>query len=124
MPDAQLVDPNHPITDEDTESTHQGHMRTQGAANLVPDVAAVFEASYAEYLNPSDWMKEQMDKCKLDRTRKAYFVHSVPVDRVQDVTMRLRNVAGHVFVTDLTEGFYCSFDQSWDKFVDGMAFAG
>ena len=65
-----------------------------------------------------------MSKCKLDRTRQAYFVHSVPVDRVQELTMRLRSVAGHIYISDLTEGFYCTFDESFPKFVEGMAFAG
>ena len=40
---------------------------------------------------------------------------------LKDVTMRLRGDAEYVFVTDLKEGFYCSFDCSWTKFVKAMA---
>jgi hypothetical protein len=113
MPDAELVDPLAPSI--------RGHHASPGGTRVVPDVTAVFEASYQEHVAPSAWMQEQMHKCKLERSRQAYFVHSVPVDRVQELTMQLRGIAGHVFVTDLCEEFYCTFDRSWDKFVDGMA---
>ena len=105
MPDPELVDP---------------HL-SSNRSRFVPDVAAVFEASYAEYMAPSEWMQAQMKKCRLDRSRKAYFIHSVPVERVKGLTMRVRQEAGHVFVTDLKEGFYCSFDRSWQQFVQAMA---
>ncbi len=105
MPDAELADPHLP-------SNH---------SRYVPDVTACFEASYAEYIRPSDWTRNQMTKCKLDRSRKANFVNSVPVERVRELTMRLRAEAGHVFVTDLTDGVYCSFDRSWTEFVKAMA---
>lgn len=107
MPDAELVMP--------------GFQSKRGRERNVPDVTAVFEAGYGEYITPSDWMVSQMARCRLSRERKAYFVHSVPVDRVQQITQELRRVAGYVFVTDLNEGFYCNFDRSWEVFVQAMA---
>ena len=61
-----------------------------------------------------------MAKCHLERSRKAFFVHSVPEERVAELTMRLRKEAGYVFVTDLQEGFYCKFDGSWGEVVRGL----
>jgi Spherulation-specific family 4 len=109
MPDAQLVDPNLPSN------------RECQPPRCLPDVAAVFEASYTEYVAPSDWTMSQLSKCRLDPSRQAYFVHSVPKDKVAEVSDAVKRVAGHVFVTDLSEGFYCSFDRSWDTFVAQMA---
>ena len=105
MPEPELVDPHLPSNQR----------------RCVPDVTACFEATYAEYMAPSEWTRNQMAKCKLERSRKANFVHSVPTERVKEVTMRLRGDAEYVFVTDLKEGFYCSFDRSWAEFVKAMA---
>jgi hypothetical protein len=109
MPDAELVDPNLPENGE------------RQPPRCLPDVSAVFEASYDEYVSPSDWTMSQLNKCRLDRSRQAYFVHSVPRDKVSEVSNAVKEVAGHVFVTDLCEGFYCSFDRSWHTFVAQMA---
>jgi Spherulation-specific family 4 len=110
MPDAELVDPLHPSNPGDGSESC-----------MVPDVTAVFEASYQELVEPSEWTLVQLGKCTLGRERQAYIVHSVPLEKVQEVTARLRTQAGHVFVTDLTEGFYCAFDSSWPRLVEAMA---
>jgi hypothetical protein len=107
MPDAELVVP--------------GYRSDRERERLVPDVTAVFEQSYGEYIEPCEWLRNRMAAFQLSRERTAYVVNCVPLDQVQRLTDELRHKAGHIFVTDLSEGFYCKPDRSWEVFVRAMA---
>jgi hypothetical protein len=49
-------------------------------------------------------------------------LHSVPQEKVKDLTAALRERAAYLFITSATANFYESFHEpSWGKFVAAMA---
>jgi hypothetical protein len=88
-------------------------------ANPGPDVAAVFEASYAEYRSAA--IQERLSSLlPYKRNRCAYFVHSVPVEELKRLVLELRHRGGYLFATDLRENFYVRFGPSWREFIAAM----
>lgn len=88
-------------------------------ANPGPDVAAVFEASFAEYRSPA--IQERLSSLlPYKRNRCAFFVHSVPAEEVKPLVLELRHRGKYLFATDLRENFYVQFGPSWREFIAAM----
>lgn len=56
-----------------------------------------------------------------ERSRTCYMVHSVPDEKVEELTRALQERAEYLFVTSAVERFYESFGSSWRVFVKAMA---
>lgn len=84
-----------------------------------PGVSAVFEASYDVYCSKA--VQERLASLiPYQRSRCAYFVHSVPANEVAKLVMDLRRRGQYIFVTDPSELFYVQFGQSWTVFIHAM----
>lgn len=64
---------------------------------------------------------EDNDLIEYSRQHACYMVHSVPIDRVKDVTHEVRKRAQYVFVTDSNERFYEQFGAGFKDFIDAMS---
>ncbi|KAM3424844.1 hypothetical protein BST61_g6822 [Cercospora zeina] len=84
-----------------------------------PDSTAVFENSYAQ-LKGFDQSHDQR-LAAYSRQHACYMVHSVPIDRVKDVTHEARKRAQYVFITDSNERFYEQFGAGFKDFIDAMS---
>lgn len=96
-----------------------GTIPDRDLANPGPDVTAVFEASYAEYRSVA--MQERLAALvPYERARCAYFVHSVPLDEMQQLVSELCDRAQFVFATDRCDEFYVQFGPGWSEFIAAM----
>jgi hypothetical protein len=84
-----------------------------------PDITTVVEEAYEKYRS-SEYQK-WLATSPYDRSRSSFMVHSVPIEKVRQLTRDLRERAKYVFVTDLKYDYYQSFGHSWNEFVTAMA---
>jgi hypothetical protein len=56
-----------------------------------------------------------------DRTRSAFMINSVPIDKIEHLTLALLGRAQYLFLSDLKENFYEGFGESWEAFVKAMS---
>lgn len=84
-----------------------------------PDISVVAETSYAEFA--SDAYQAWLANSPYDCSRTCYMLHSVPEEKIGELTMSLRDRAKYLFLTSATSNFYESFSPSWEAFVDAMA---
>ncbi|EPE31768.1 cell surface spherulin 4-like protein [Glarea lozoyensis ATCC 20868] len=97
-----------------------GTVPDTGLANPGPDITAVFEESFAAY--QSDGLQQRLSNLlRYDRTKCSFMVHSVPREHVRGLTQSLRWRGKYLFVTDLSENYYCRFGPSWASFCEAMA---
>jgi hypothetical protein len=83
-----------------------------------PDISVVVETSYAEFVTKE--YQAWLATSPYDRLRTCYMLHSVPLEKVADVTRSLQKKAKYLFVTSETENFYEKFGPSWEVFVEAM----
>jgi hypothetical protein len=85
-----------------------------------PDITVVVETSYDQFETTE--YQEWLATSPYDCSRTCYMLHSVPEEKVRDITATLRNRAGYLFITSAKANFYESFhDPSWQDFVAAMA---
>ena len=81
------------------------------------DITVVFEESFDLYKQQSKAVAKLSD----DRSKKAIIIHSVPSStRLRKFVDQLAPQAENLYLTDLTENYYQSFGNEWQKFVDAM----
>lgn len=84
-----------------------------------PDFTVVVETAYEEFVK--DEYQAWLATSPYGRDRSCYMVHSVPEDRVRDLTMELKARAEYLFVTSASTNFYESFSPSWSDLISAMA---
>jgi hypothetical protein len=85
-----------------------------------PDITVVSETSYDEFIK-EDYQK-WLATSPYDRSQTCYMLNSVPVEKIQELTERLRERAAFLFLTSAKADFYQGFDDlSWQNFVAAMA---
>jgi hypothetical protein len=85
-----------------------------------PDITVVVETSYAQFVTKDH--EKWLATSPYDRSRTCHMLHSVPEEKVEDLTILLRKKAAYLFITSSTANFYESFHgSSWVKFVAAMA---
>ncbi|KAF2667968.1 hypothetical protein BT63DRAFT_375237 [Microthyrium microscopicum] len=88
--------------------------------NAGADVTTVVEESFASYESPAlqeYYAARYALLPDFDRAKRAYMVHSTPVESLSDLVLRLRDSGDYLFITDLCEDYYCKFGHSWLEFV-------
>jgi hypothetical protein len=84
-----------------------------------PDITVVVETSY-DHFNTKEY-QEWLATSPYGRSRICYMLHSVPEEKVRDLTTALRDRAEYLFLTSAKANFYESFhDSSWKDFVAAM----
>jgi hypothetical protein len=85
-----------------------------------PDITVVVETSYDHF--ETNEYQEWLATSPYGRLRTCYMLHSVPEEKVRDLTVALRERAKYLFVTSAKANFYeCFHDPSWHDFVAAMA---
>ncbi|KAH8724894.1 Spherulation-specific family 4 [Phaeosphaeriaceae sp. PMI808] len=84
-----------------------------------PDITVVVETSYEQFV--AEEYQEWLQTSPYDRLRTCYMLHSVPKEKVENLTTTLREKAAYLFITSATVNFYESFQEpSWHEFVAAM----
>jgi hypothetical protein len=78
----------------------------------------VVEETFQQY--QSTILQERLDIVLHEQSRCGYIIHSVPKDEVKVLVQELRQRGQYLFVTDLSENYYCDFGSSWNEFVLAM----
>lgn len=91
-------------------------------ANPGPDISVVVENAYSEFV--TEKFQAWLATSPYDRLRTSYILHSVPQDKIAEVTRAMLKKAKYLFVTSATANFYEKFDPSWELFVKTMGDVG
>ncbi|KAF1919939.1 Spherulation-specific family 4 [Ampelomyces quisqualis] len=83
-----------------------------------PDLTVVVETSCAQFMTKE--YQKWLATSPYERSRTCYMLHSVPEEKVEDLTKTLRDRAKYLFVTSATENIYGSFGSSWQMFLAAM----
>lgn len=91
----------------------------------VVDVTVVFEGEFDSYQRYKIGQAiRTLEGSVVNRTELACIMHSIPIARggwgIKAIANELRNVAGNVFVTELSADYYSSFGTYWKPFMDEM----
>jgi hypothetical protein len=85
----------------------------------------VFEDTYNTFkLRHANRTFEAITKTR-DRSALACLIHSIPTTLADEdyrtLVTQVRQLAGEVFLTDQSQGYYSSFSAGWERFVGVMA---
>lgn len=86
-----------------------------------PDIIVAVEATFAT-VQRSNILKS-IASLKIDTTKLASMIHSVPPLNFRErakFVKELKQVTGHVFITELFEDVYSSWGNVWNGFVEEM----
>lgn len=90
------------------------------------DATVIFEDSYHTFRGRvASSVLSTKGLSSVDRNKLACVVHSIPSDLGAeewcDLGQVARQIAGDLFMTDLSEHYYASFSPKWIDFVASMA---
>ena len=88
-------------------------------------MTVVFEGEFESYLRYRIGQAiRTLEGSVVNRTSLACIMHSIPIATegwgIKAIANELRIVAGNVFVTELSAGYYSSFGMYWKPFMDEM----
>jgi Spherulation-specific family 4 len=80
------------------------------------DQTVIFENSYANYAS----QLSAVAALSVSPDSLVWIMYSMPEGQLSEIVKSVEQVAGSIFLTDLTSNYYQSFSSNFENFVDAM----